>query len=191
MQEIGDLFPIVAQDEDTKDVLMLAYGNEETLALSKETGWMHYWSRSRKKVWRKGESSGNGQKLVSIKWDCDHDAVLATVQTQGPACHTGTLTCFGEPERDHLVPGELWRVFRDRERKSPADSYVAKLLGDPVMLRKKIVEEGVEFILASQEDGNEEIVHEAADLLFHIFVLLYQSGVTFPDVLRELRRRRR
>jgi len=191
MAEREGLFPIVAQDADTKDVLTVAWGNEESLRLTEETGWMHYWSRSRDRLWRKGEESGNRQQVVSLTWDCDRDALLARVRPHGPACHTGTFTCFGEPQGVAVLPEELWQVFRDRQAKAPAGSYVAKLLADGNLLRKKLGEEAIELILASREEGHPRVVHEAADLFFHVLLLLYQEGVPFQDVLDELKRRRK
>ncbi|MFA5896380.1 MAG: bifunctional phosphoribosyl-AMP cyclohydrolase/phosphoribosyl-ATP diphosphatase HisIE [Thermoplasmata archaeon] len=191
MAEEKKPFPVVTQDADTGEVLMVAWGNEESVRKSQVTGWMHYWSRSRKKLWRKGEESGNAQRVVSLAWDCDHDTLLAKVRPLGPACHTGSTTCFGEPQRKEAVIDELWQVFRERTRNPPPGSYVAKLLADPEEIRKKIGEEAVELILASKGEGHDNLVHEAADLLFHVLVLLYQNGVPYGDVLDELRRRRR
>ena len=185
------LFPIIAQDADTGEVLLLAWGNEGSLHATEQTGWMHYWSRSRGKLWRKGEESGNGQRVVSLTWDCDRDALLAKVRPQGPACHTGAYTCFGEPLHGASLPEELWAVFRQRQVDAPPGSYVAKLLADPGLLRKKLGEEAIELILASQEEGHSRVVHEAADLLFHVLLLLYQEGVPFQDVADELKRRRK
>jgi len=190
MAEREGLFPIVAQDADTKDVLTVAWGNEESLRATEETGLMHYWSRSRDALWRKGETSGNEQTVVSLTWDCDRDALLAKVRPKGPACHTGRRTCFGDPDPNEDILAELWRVFRDREASPPEGSYVAKLLSDPDRARKKVGEEAVELVLASQGEAHARIVHEAADLLFHMLLLLYQNRVPLEDVLAELRRRR-
>ncbi len=191
MTQGQNLFPVVTQDAATGDVLMIAWGNEESLRASEETGWMHYWSRSRDRLWKKGETSGNVQEVVSLTWDCDRDALLAKVRPRGPACHTGARTCFGEPQGGRDVIDELWRVFQDRERNPPADSHVAKLLADPELTRKKVGEEAVELVMASQGEDREAIVHEGADLLFHTLVLLYEKGVPFVEILEELRRRRR
>lgn len=185
------LFTAVAQDADTGDVLMVAHGNEESLRLTQETGLMHYWSRSRGRIWRKGQESGNLQRVVSLTWDCNRDALLAKVRPAGPACHTGATTCFGDPERSETVIPDLWRVFRDRDRNRPPGSYVASLLADSGLARKKVGEEAVELVVASQGDDRAAIVHEAADLLFHTLVLLYENGVSYEEVLGELKRRRR
>ncbi len=185
------LFPVVAQDADTGDVLMVAWGNAESLERTRKTGWMHYWSRRRKGLWLKGEESGNRQRVVSLTWDCDRDVLLAKVRPFGPACHTGRTTCFGDPPPSRDVIAQLWQVFRDRARNPHRTSYVAKLFARPDEARKKVGEEAIEFILASQASDRRAFVHEAADLLFHMLVLLYLKDVPFPDVLEELQRRRR
>lgn len=191
MADVEELFTVVAQDADTGDVLMVAHGNEESVRKSQDTGLMHYWSRSRDRLWKKGEESGNVQEVVSLTWDCDRDALLARVRSRGPACHTGSTTCFGEPTRTADVIAELERLFLERERRPPPGSYVAKLLANPPEIRKKVGEEAVEFVEASERGTREEIVHEAADLLFHALVLLYRAGVPYADILRELEARRR
>ncbi len=187
------LFPIVVQDAETGTVLMLAYGNKESLEQTRKTGWMHYWSRSRNMLWRKGESSSNTQQVVQLKWDCDHDTLLARVQPMGPACHTGSYTCFGEPteEESSVFPNELWRIFQDREKRKPKGSYVSKLLKDPELARKKVGEEAIELILASQGKDRDHMIAEGADLVFHTLLLLYASRVSFEEIQAELRHRKR
>lgn len=187
MTEDG-LVPVVVQHATSGKVLMLAYGNAESLRRSEETGWMHFWSRSRGRLWMKGEESGNRLKLVGLAWDCDHDSVLARVRPVGPACHLGRTSCFGN-EDDDLV-GELYRMFADRDARRPAGSYVARLLRDPTELRKKVGEEAIELILTSGDVSRDRVRAEAADLLFHLLVFLYQNRVAFPEVLDELARRR-
>ncbi|MBI1742069.1 bifunctional phosphoribosyl-AMP cyclohydrolase/phosphoribosyl-ATP diphosphatase HisIE [Candidatus Acetothermia bacterium] len=179
------LVPVIVQEVDGR-VLMLAYANREALEKTIATGWMHYWSRSRQKLWRKGETSGHTQHLISLHLDCDQDVVLARVEQTGPACHTGAPTCFGDLAPD--VVQELWRVFADRARTPKADSYVNLLLSDERRLRQKIGEEGVEVALAQ---SNEELVRESADLVFHLCVLLFARGLQWSEVLAELARRRR
>ncbi|MGQ0797827.1 MAG: bifunctional phosphoribosyl-AMP cyclohydrolase/phosphoribosyl-ATP diphosphatase HisIE [Methanobacteriota archaeon] len=191
MVDDEERFTVVAQDADTGDVLTVAHGNEESLRLTRETGLLHLWSRSRGRLWKKGEESGNVQDVVSLTWDCDRDALLAKVRPHGPACHTGTTTCFGEPTRPANVITELEAVIRERETGAPPGSYVARLLGDPPEIRKKVGEEAIELIHASERGRREDVVHEAADLLFHVLVLLYRAGVPYADVLKELEVRRR
>jgi phosphoribosyl-ATP pyrophosphohydrolase/phosphoribosyl-AMP cyclohydrolase len=186
-----ELVTVVAQDADTGDVLMVAHGNAESLRRSEETGWMHYWSRSRGRLWRKGEESGNAQRVVSLTWDCDRDAVLAIVRPTGPACHTGSTTCFGDVRTGTAVLEDLARVIRARDRDRPAGSYVAALLGNQNLAARKVREEAEELIEAAQGEDRTGIVHEAADLVFHALVLLQGKGVGVSDVAEELRRRRR
>lgn len=177
--------PVITQDVGGR-VLMLAYANREALEKTVETGWMHYWSRSRQKLWKKGETSGHTQRLVSLRLDCDQDVVLARVVQNGPACHTGSSTCFGDLEVN--VIDALWTVFADRAQHPKTDSYVNKLLGDERRLRQKVGEEGVEVTLA---DSDNALISEAADLVFHLCLLLFARGRTWCEVLAELERRRR
>ncbi len=179
------LVPVIAQGVDGR-VLMLAYADREALQRTLETGFMHYWSRSRQRLWQKGETSGHVQRVLSLHLDCDRDTVLARVVQTGPACHLGTPTCFGDPDAD--VFDELWNVFADRAANPREDSYVNRLLGDERRLRQKVGEEGVEVALAA---SNEELVYEAADLVFHLCVLLFARSVSWSEVVAELERRRR
>ncbi|MFB6286079.1 MAG: bifunctional phosphoribosyl-AMP cyclohydrolase/phosphoribosyl-ATP diphosphatase HisIE [Candidatus Bipolaricaulia bacterium] len=179
------LVPVIAQDDVDGRVLMLAYADPDALRQTLETGYMHYWSRSRGELWQKGASSGNVQRVRSLHLDCDNDAVLARVAQTGVACHTGAPTCFGEGTP--TVLDELGEVVRDRAGRSPDDSYVAGLLGDERRLRQKVGEEAVEVAL---EADDEALAHEAADLVFHLLVLLFARERPWSDVLRELERRR-
>jgi len=178
------LVPVIAQDTQG-NVLMLAYANRQALEKTLETRQMHYWSRSRGCLWHKGESSGNVQTVVSLQLDCDRDTVLARVVSSGPACHTGADTCFGAVHKPIL--DELWRVFERRAAAQDPDSYVKQLLSDERRLRQKVGEEGVEVALADQDD---DLVYEAADLVFHLCVLLFARKLGWSDVLDELERRR-
>jgi phosphoribosyl-ATP pyrophosphohydrolase/phosphoribosyl-AMP cyclohydrolase len=183
------LVPVIVQSAVDGRVLMLAYANREALEKTLETGELHFWSRSRGRLWRKGETSGHTLKALSLHLDCDSDAVLARVIPRGPVCHTGAATCFGDlelgPPADVLA--ELWRVFEERARKPRPDSYVSALLRDERRLRRKIAEEGLEVALT---EGREELVYEAADVVFHLCVLLFAQGLPWEEVLAELARRR-
>ncbi|HDL86651.1 MAG TPA: bifunctional phosphoribosyl-AMP cyclohydrolase/phosphoribosyl-ATP diphosphatase HisIE [Candidatus Acetothermia bacterium] len=179
------LVPVIAQGVDGR-VLMLAYANREALQRTLGTGFMHYWSRSRQKLWQKGETSGHVQRVLSLHLDCDRDTVLARVAQTGPACHLGSPTCFGDLGAD--IFDELWAVFADRAANQREGSYVNRLLGDERRLRQKVGEEGVEVVLAA---SNDELIYEAADLIFHLCVLLFARSVSWSEVLTELERRRR
>jgi phosphoribosyl-AMP cyclohydrolase / phosphoribosyl-ATP pyrophosphohydrolase len=196
------LVPVVAQDAGTGAVLMVAWANREALATAMATGEMHYWSRSRKQLWRKGESSGNTQALVSLHADCDGDTVLARVHQKGPACHTGDPTCFGEgaapegstasPTRSTLDGGilsALWEVIETRDRERPEGSYTTRLLRDENLRMKKLGEEHAE-LLSALARGSESAPEEAADLLYHLLVALKGAGRSWREVEAALKERR-
>ena len=189
----GDgLVPVVVQDVRNNNVLMLAYMNDESLELTRKTGYMHYWSRSRNAIWKKGETSGNVQKAVELLVDCDGDAMLARVEQTGVACHTGTYSCFAkDPVQQRDVFAELWSVFSERESSQCESSYTCKLMNDRNLLLKKIGEESSEVIIAAKDKERGEVVYEAADLLYHLMVLLYGEGITMDEIKKELEGRRR
>ena len=186
------LIPVVVQDVKNNNVLMVAFTNDEALELTKTTGYMHYWSRSRQRIWKKGETSGNVQKVVELRTDCDSDAILARVEQTGVACHTGSYSCFSDssfPPED--VIAELWRVFDERKRGNCESSYTCRLFNNRNLLLKKIAEESSEVTLAAKDKQRGEIVYEAADLLYHLLVLLYDEGITLDEVFKELEGRRK
>jgi phosphoribosyl-AMP cyclohydrolase / phosphoribosyl-ATP pyrophosphohydrolase len=189
------LVPVVAQDAGDGTVLMAAWANREALERALASGYMHYWSRSRSALWKKGESSGNVQEVVSLHADCDADTVLARVRMEGPACHTGEPTCFGELEApasppDSRILDELWQVLESRRRERPAGSYTTRLLDDANLRHKKLGEELVELVSALVR-GDERAPAEAADLLYHLMVAVAGAGGDWDEVLEELRDRRR
>jgi phosphoribosyl-ATP pyrophosphohydrolase/phosphoribosyl-AMP cyclohydrolase len=191
------LVPCVAQDADSGEVLTLAYADEEALRLTVETGEMHFFSRSRGKIWRKGEESGHVLKLVQLRYDCDGDAVLALVEPTGPACHTGERTCFyrelgdGEPEPvAHEALATLQRTLRSRAAERPEGSYTVKLLDDPKLNGEKVEEEAEEVVRAAREESDERVAEEAADLLYHLSVLLASRGLPLAAAMEVLNGRR-
>jgi len=186
------LTPVVVQDVKNNNVLMLAYMNKASLEQTKRTGYMHYWSRSRDALWKKGETSGNVQKVIELLTDCDGDAMLARVEQTGNACHTGTYSCFSNealPPNDIVTT--LWRVFEDRKKGHSESSYTYKLMRNRNLLLKKIAEESSEVIIAAKDKKKEEIVYEAADLFYHLMVLLYDEGITLAEIYKELEGRRK
>lgn len=192
MSEAKELMPVVVQDVKNNNVLMLAYMNDESLDLTKKTGFMHYWSRSRNSIWKKGETSGNFQKCIELFSDCDNDAMLARVEQKGVACHTGTYSCFyKEPIPAEDIMTELWGVFEERRSGQNPSSYTYKLLSNRNLLLKKIAEESSEVIIAAKDKQRKEIVYEAGDLLYHLMVLLYDEGITMDDIYKELEGRRK
>lgn len=191
------LAPCLAQDAESGEVLTLAYVNEESLRLTVETGQMHFYSRSRERIWRKGEESGHVLKLVQLRIDCDGDALLALVEPTGPACHTGERTCFyrqldgGEPEPvAHEALAALQRTLRSRAAERPEGSYTVKLLDDPKLIGEKVEEEAEEVVRAAREESDERVAEEAADLLYHLTVLLASRKVSQAAVMEVLNGRR-
>jgi phosphoribosyl-ATP pyrophosphohydrolase/phosphoribosyl-AMP cyclohydrolase len=192
MSESEGLIPVVVQEVRNNNVLMLAYMNDESLEQTRKTGYMHYWSRSRDALWKKGETSGNVQKVIELMTDCDGDALLARVEQTGVACHTGSYSCFSkEPIPPSDIISALWRVFDERKADQPESSYTVKLMRNRNLLLKKIAEESSEVIIAAKDKQRKEIVYEAADLLFHLMVLLYDEGIPMQDIYKELEGRRK
>lgn len=191
------LVPCVAQDAESGEVLTLAYANEEALRLTVETGEMHFFSRSREKIWRKGEESGNVMKLVQLRYDCDGDAIVALVEPTGPACHTGERSCFyreigaESPEPvAHEALATLQRTLRSRAAERPEGSYTVKLLDDPKLTGEKVEEEAEEVVRAAREESDERVAEEAADLLYHLSVLLTSRELPLAAAMEVLNGRR-
>jgi phosphoribosyl-ATP pyrophosphohydrolase/phosphoribosyl-AMP cyclohydrolase len=177
----GDLRAAIVQDAGTNEVLMLAWMDDDALRLTQETGEAHFWSRSRQQLWRKGETSGNTLAVEELRDDCDGDAILLRVRPAGPACHTGSESCFAP---------WLWRTVAERAQTRPKGSYVAGLLGRGVKAcAQKVGEEGVEAALAGVAEDDERVIAEVADLWFHTYVLLAARGLDPAAVDRELRQR--
>ena len=178
-----DLRAAIVQDAATSDVLMLAWMDDEALRLTRETGEAHFFSRSRQRLWRKGETSGNTLAVEELRDDCDGDAILLRVRPAGPACHTGSESCFAP---------WLWRVVAERAAAPPEGSYVAGMLDKGVAAcAQKVGEEGVEAALAGASEDDTRLVAELADLWFHSYVLLAARGLDPAAVERELKRRHR
>jgi len=186
--------PCVMQDAGTGEVLTLAYMNEEALARTRETGEMHFWSRSRGELWRKGETSGNVMRLRALRYDCDEDALVALVDPAGPACHTGERTCFYRGEMDPQAGEALAALERTVERRrtaDPAESYTAALLTSPERIAEKVREEASEVTRAAASESDERVAEEAADVLYHLSVLMASRNLSLRDAFAELNRRRR
>jgi phosphoribosyl-ATP pyrophosphohydrolase/phosphoribosyl-AMP cyclohydrolase len=189
------LVPCIVQDWNTGEVLTLAYTNAQAIARTRETGELHLWSRSRDELWHKGATSGNTQAVRALRLDCDGDAVLALVEPAGPACHTGERTCFHRGELEPVAPHEvlpaLERTLTDRARERPAGSYTVELLDDPVRAGGKVIEEAEEVTRAAREESDERVDEEAADVVYHLLVLIAGRERRLRDVERVLDGRRR
>ncbi len=207
------LIPTIAVDFYNNQILMLAYANMEAIEKTLETGYAHYWSRSRKKLWKKGETSGNLQKVKQILFDCDEDAVIYKVEQIGAACHTNHRSCFYrefyrgnireiEPtvgdfkgiiyklkDKDDIL-NQLYKLLQKRKKELPENSYTAKLFkGGVDKIAKKIGEEASEVIIALKNDSQGEVIYEAADLIFHLLVGLADKDIPPEAILNELKRR--
>jgi phosphoribosyl-ATP pyrophosphohydrolase/phosphoribosyl-AMP cyclohydrolase len=189
------LVPCVVQDWNTGEVLMLAYTNAVAIARTRETGELHLWSRSREELWHKGATSGNTQSVRALRLDCDGDAVLALVEPAGPACHTGERSCFHrgdiEPSSPHEVLPALERTLGERARERPVGSYTVELLDDRSRAAAKLLEEAEEVTRAVREESDDRVDEEAADVVYHLLVLLAVRDRHLRDVERVLDERRR
>ena len=203
-QKMDGLIPVITQDATSNEVLMLAYMNEEALKLTLETKQAHYFSRSKQRLWKKGESSGHTQEVVSTMVDCDNDTILLKVNQNGVACHTGRKSCFfTDLENDEIkldvevnttnaygVIDTLYHVIESRKNDDPSKSYTAKLLqGKENSMLKKIVEEAGEFTFAVKDNDIEEVIYEGADLMYHCLVALASKNVSPDRIKQELTRR--
>lgn len=188
------LIPVVVQDHATSEVLMVAWANRDALDMMDRTGFTHFWSRSRKKLWKKGEESGHVQRIVAMQTDCDDDTILVRVVQEGPACHTGEPTCFykdisGSLDGTSDIIPRLRRVIQSRKDSPPAESYTAKLMKDENKMCKKIIEEAGEFCLALKDMDEDEMAWELADLIYHTMVAVEKTGLPMEKVFRKLTER--
>jgi len=184
------LIPAIVQDAATGTVLMLGYMNADSLAQTRASGLVTFYSRSRQSLWTKGETSGNTLTVVDIREDCDADALLVLANPSGPACHNGTTSCFHPYEGlDLAFLAQLQTLLESRKRDMPEGSYTSKMFAKGVdKLAQKVGEEAVETVIAAKND-NEELVYEASDLLFHLMMLLTEKGLRIEDLARELKSR--
>jgi phosphoribosyl-ATP pyrophosphohydrolase/phosphoribosyl-AMP cyclohydrolase len=189
------LVPVIVQDWRTGEVLTLAYANAEAVRRTRESGELHLYSRSRREQWHKGATSGNTQAVRALRLDCDGDTLLALVEPAGPACHTGERTCFYSGELEPPAPHEalaiLERTLAERAAQRPQGSYTVELLDDPALAGEKVREEAEEVTRAAREESDERVDEEAADVLYHLAVLLRGRGRSLADAGIVLKGRRR
>ena len=189
------LIPAIVQDVSTREVLTLAYMNRESLARTLETKQTWFWSRSRNELWHKGATSGNTQEVVSVALDCDRDAIIVLVKPAGPACHTGAVSCFDtgtQPQSLGSLLDGLYELIQTRERERPSGSYTTYLFEEGLdKILKKVGEESAETIIAAKNDDDARLTAEAADLVYHLLVLLVARGVSLNDIAQELGKRRK
>lgn len=183
------LLPAVIQDAHTRVVLMLGYMNAEAFAQTQKEKRVTFWSRSKNRLWTKGETSGNFLAVESVQLDCDNDAILVKVLPAGPVCHTGTDTCWSETNSDHFL-FELERLIQSRKKADPASSYTAQLFSKGInKIAQKVGEEAVEVVIEAKDDNDALFLGESADLLYHYLVLLAAKGKSLEDVMKVLEER--
>lgn len=191
-KKMGGLVPAIIQDAVTRKVLMLGFMNEEAFQKTMETKHVTFWSRTRNTLWTKGETSGNFLNMVDIKTDCDNDTLLIQVHPDGPTCHTGTDTCWGEENEANplLFLIELQDFIYRRKKEMPEGSYTTKLFKEGInKIAQKVGEEALETIIEATNGTNEHLVYEASDMLYHLLVMLTEKGLRIEDVAQELQKR--
>ncbi|MBO6188484.1 MAG: bifunctional phosphoribosyl-AMP cyclohydrolase/phosphoribosyl-ATP diphosphatase HisIE [Prevotella sp.] len=193
-EKMGGLVPAIIQDVDTRQVLMLGFMNEEAYQKTLQTGHVTFWSRTRQTLWTKGETSGNFLNLVDMKIDCDNDTLLVKVHPDGPTCHTGTDTCWGEDNVQQASPllflGELQSFIDKRKEEMPEGSYTTSLFTKGInKIAQKVGEEALETVIEATNGTKEHLVYEASDLLYHLLVMLTEKGLRIEDVAAELQKR--
>lgn len=185
--KFNGLLPAIVQDAETLQVLMLGFMNKEALEKTIAEGKVTFFSRSKNRLWQKGETSSNFLKVIEIKPDCDNDSLLILARPEGPTCHTGTESCFGKSEFDLM---QLFKLIKERKEKLPKKSYTSSLFADGLdKIIAKIEEEAEEVIRAAKSEGKQRLIEESCDLLYHLFVLLNNEDVTIADIQGELKKR--
>ncbi len=188
------LIPAIIQDADTLEVLMLGYMNEESIEITLKTKKVTFYSRSRNKLWTKGETSENYLNLKSFKYDCDNDTLLILVKPEGPTCHTGKISCFFNnvvEDKENMdykkILVNLEKIIIDRKRNMPKDSYTTSLFKEGLdRITQKVGEEAIEVVIASKNSDDEDFIYETADLIYHLMVLLAQKNINLDDIYKEL-----
>ena len=190
-EKMQGLVPAIVQDAQTRRVLMLGFMNREAYEKTVETGLVTFFSRTRQRLWTKGETSGNLLHVVTIKEDCDHDTLLVLAHPDGPVCHTGADTCWGETNDEPLLfLGELQRFIERRHAEMPEGSYTTSLFRDGCQrMAQKVGEEALEAVIEAVSGNDERLIYEASDLLYHLLVLLTSKGLSIEDIAKELRNR--
>lgn len=189
--KVGGLIPAIIQDNETNKVLMLGYMNNEALSKTKETGKVTFYSRTKQRLWTKGEESGNFLNVVSIKDDCDHDTLLIKVNPVGPVCHKGTDTCFEEKNQEDILFFKYLQTFiKKRYNEMPEGSYTTSLFQSGVnRMAQKVGEEAIESVIEACNGTDDRLIYESADMIYHLIVLLTSKGLDIEDLARELMKR--
>lgn len=192
-RKLGGVIPAIIQDADTRLVLMLGFMNKDALNKTIKNGKVIFWSRTKKRLWEKGETSGNTLKALSIATDCDRDTLLILAKPQGPSCHTGAYSCFGvkKQKRSDFLK-ELYDLIATRKKELPINSYTASLFNQGLdKILKKVKEESGEVIQAAEKESKTRLIEESADLIYHLWVLLAEKNISICNLLKELERRKK
>jgi len=192
-QKLGGIIPAIVQDAETKSILMLGFMNEEALLRTIKSKKVTFWSRTKQKMWEKGETSGNTLKVVSMSTDCDNDTLLLTVLPQGLTCHTGKYSCFSIEQNDGLeFLQKLYDVIAIRKKELPKNSYTTTLFKQGLKkILEKVEEESGEVVNAAKKESQGRLIEESADLFYHLFVLMVEKGVSLQQIVSELQKRSR
>lgn len=189
-KKLNGLIPAIIQDAQTNQVLMLGFMNEKALKATMTTGLVTFWSRSKNRLWQKGETSGNYLKVSSIYSDCDNDTILVKAQPIRPTCHTGAYSCFSS-EKEKDIIRELFRVIKERKQNRPANSYTTTLFNAGLKkINAKIKEESAEVVKAANHETKKRLIEESVDLIYHLFVLLAYKNIKLTEVEKEMKKRR-
>ncbi len=189
-KKLNGLIPAVIQDQKTREVLMVGFMNEEALNKTQATQEVWFWSRTKQRLWKKGETSGNVLQVCEMRTDCDEDTLLVLVKPAGPTCHTGRRSCFGEESRGLGFLGALERLLEIRKKELPQNSYTTSLFkGGLSAILDKVEEESAEVIQAARQETKQRLIEESADLFYHLTVLLAQKELSLEDVMQELEKR--
>ncbi|MFA7686188.1 MAG: bifunctional phosphoribosyl-AMP cyclohydrolase/phosphoribosyl-ATP diphosphatase HisIE [Candidatus Gracilibacteria bacterium] len=189
-KKLNGLVPAIIQDSCTQQVLMLGFMNEEAYKKTLKSRRVTFWSRTKKRLWQKGETSGNFLEVVKIKVDCDNDTLLILAKPNGPTCHTGKYSCFGDKENNTMFLNELFELIKDRKQNMPVDSYTTFLFNRGLNgIIKKVGEESLEVIIAAKSETKKRLIEESGDLLYHLLVLLAEKEVEINDIMKELLKR--
>jgi len=189
-KKLNGLIPAIVQDSETMQILMLGFMNEEAYIQTKKSGKATFFSRTKNRLWQKGETSKNYLKVKEIKIDCDNDTLLIMAKPQGPTCHKNKYSCFGDKKNNSPFLKELFQIIKDRKRKRPKNSYTASLFNDGLdEIIKKVGEENIELIIAAKSETKQRVIEESGDLLYHLLVLLAEKEIDLDEVVEELRGR--
>ncbi len=192
-QKMGGVIPAIIQDVETKAVLMLGFMNKEALQKTIKSNKVTFWSRSKQKLWEKGETSGNSLEVAAISADCDNDTLLIAAKPHGPTCHTGKYSCFDVRLKEGLeFLRQLYDLLVERKKELPKNSYTASLFKQGLTkILEKVEEESAEVVVAAEKETQQRLIEESSDLLYHLLVLLVQKKISLDDLLKELKRRRK